>query len=294
MEKIKFKKVAFIGMGLIASSMARSMKELGIADKIVTSVRSDNTRRVSLELGLVSEAFNDPSEAIVGADLVVIAIPLGSYGLVFENISKSLDRKTIITDVGSVKQATVEIAEKYLPSMDMFVPGHPIAGTEHSGPNSGFADLFQGRWTILTPTKDTNLSSLEKVKSMWTLMGATVDIMTPTHHDKVLAITSHLPHLIAYTIVGTATDLEDDLRQEVIKYSASGFRDFTRIAASDPIMWRDIFLSNKEATLDMLQRFSEDLTAMQRAIRHGESGKLEKLFSRTRKIRRGIIDAKQA
>ncbi len=294
MKKIKFKKVAFIGMGLIASSMARSMKKLGIADKIVTSVRSDKTRKVSLDLGLVSEAFNDPSEAITGADLVVIAIPLGSYGLVFENLSKNLDPKTIITDVGSVKQATVEIAEKHLPSKDMFVPGHPIAGTEHSGPNSGFADLFQGRWTILTPTKDTNLSSLEKVKSMWTLMGATVDIMTPTHHDKVLAITSHLPHLIAYTIVGTATDLEDDLRQEVIKYSASGFRDFTRIAASDPIMWRDIFLSNKEATLDMLQRFSEDLTAMQRAIRHGESGKLEKLFSRTRKIRRGIIDAKQA
>jgi len=294
MAKKMFNKVAFIGMGLIASSMARCMNKLGMADKIVTSVRSDETRKISLDLGLVSEAFTDLDKAILGADLIIIAVPLGSYDSVFKKISINLDKNTIITDVGSVKQATVAMAEKYLSSTEMFVPGHPIAGTEHSGPNAGFSELFKGRWTILTPTASTNPDSLKKVEAMWTLMGATVDTMTPEHHDMVLSITSHLPHLIAFTIVGTATDLEDDLRQEVIKYSASGFRDFTRIAASDPVMWRDIFLSNKEATLSLLQRFSEDLMAMQRAIRQGDGDSLEKLFARTRKIRRGIIDAKQA
>ena len=294
MSKIQFKKVAFIGMGLIASSMARSMRELGIADRIVTSVRSEETIKIALELGLVNEAFNNVSEAVKDADLVVIAIPLGGYEGVFREISGYLDSSAIITDVGSVKEVTIDIARKYLSSIDMFVPGHPIAGTEHSGPRSGFAELFQNRWTILTPTEDTNKNAVEVIKSILTLMGSSVDIMTPEHHDIVLAITSHLPHLIAYTIVGTATDLEDDLRQEVIKYSASGFRDFTRIAASDPVMWRDIFISNKDATLNMLQRFTEDLTSLQRAIRHNEGDKLEKLFERTRKIRRGIVEANQA
>ena len=294
MSKIIFKKVAFIGMGLIASSMARSMRELGIADKIVTAVRSEETMRVSLELGLVNEAYNNISQAITNADLVVIAIPLGGYEDVFKELSMNLDSNAVITDVGSVKEITVDIAKKYLGSLEMFVPGHPIAGTEHSGPRSGFSELFHNRWTILTPAENTNKSAVEKIKNIWTLMGSSVDIMTPQHHDIVLAITSHLPHLIAYTIVGTATDLEEDLRQEVIKYSASGFRDFTRIAASDPVMWRDIFMSNKDATLNMLQRFSEDLTALQRAIRYDEGEKLEKLFARTRKIRRGIIEANQA
>ncbi|MAI06042.1 MAG: cyclohexadienyl dehydrogenase [Alphaproteobacteria bacterium TMED87] len=294
MSKIIFKKVAFIGMGLIASSMARSMRELGIVNKIVTAVRSEETMRVSLELGLVNEAYNNISQAVTNADLVVIAIPLGGYEDVFKELSRNLDSNAIITDVGSVKEITVDIAKKCLGSLDMFVPGHPIAGTEHSGPRSGFSELFHNRWTILTPTEKTNKSAVEKIKNIWTLMGSSVDIMTPQHHDIVLAITSHLPHLIAYTIVGTATDLEEDLRQEVIKYSASGFRDFTRIAASDPVMWRDIFMSNKDATLSMLQRFSEDLTALQRAIRYDEGEKLEKLFARTRKIRRGIIEANQA
>ena len=294
MSKIIFKKVAFIGMGLIASSMARSMRELGIVDKIVTAVRSEETMRVSLELGLVNEAYNNISQAVTNADLVVIAIPLGGYEDVFKELSRNLDSNAIITDVGSVKEITVDIAKKCLGSLDMFVPGHPIAGTEHSGPRSGFSELFHNRWTILTPSENTNKSAVEKIKNIWMLMGSSVDIMTPQHHDIVLAITSHLPHLIAYTIVGTATDLEEDLRQEVIKYSASGFRDFTRIAASDPVMWRDIFMSNKDATLSMLQRFSEDLTALQRAIRYDEGEKLEKLFARTRKIRRGIIEANQA
>ena len=294
MSKIIFKKVAFIGMGLIASSMARSMRELGIVDKIVAAVRSEETMRVSLELGLVNEAYNNISKAVTNADLVVIAIPLGGYEDVFKELSMNLDSNAVITDVGSVKQTTVDIAKKYLGSLDMFVPGHPIAGTEHSGPRSGFSELFHNRWTILTPSENTNKSAVEKIKNIWMLMGSSVDIMTPQHHDIVLAITSHLPHLIAYTIVGTATDLEEDLRQEVIKYSASGFRDFTRIAASDPVMWRDIFMSNKDATLNMLQRFSEDLTALQRAIRYDEGEKLEKLFARTRKIRRGIIEANQA
>ncbi len=294
MADVMFEKVAFIGMGLIGSSMARRMRADGLAQEIICCARSKETRAKALDLGLATKAVENPAAAVYGADLVVVATPIGSYGTVAEAIAPVLKAGAIVTDVGSVKQSVVETMSAHLPSMACFVPGHPIAGTEHSGPEAGFPELFEGRWTILTPTDDTDAEALERVSALWRAMGAMVDHMTPAHHDRVLAITSHLPHLIAYTIVGTATDLEDDLRQEVIKYSASGFRDFTRIAASDPVMWRDIFLNNKEATLEILQRFSEDLTALQRAIRRGEGQELEDLFARTRKIRRGIIDANQA
>ena len=289
-----FNKVAFIGIGLIGSSLARRMAQDGLAEEFVACARSDETRAKAMELGIISSAFADPAEAVAHADLVVIATPLGSYGGIAEAIAHTLKPGAIVTDVGSVKQSVVEAVAPHMPKDVHFVPGHPIAGTEHSGPEAGFPELFEGRWTILTPLDDTNQEAVDAVATLWRQMGALVDLMTPDHHDRVLAITSHLPHLIAYTIVGTATDLEDDLRKEVMKYSASGFRDFTRIAASDPVMWRDIFLNNREATLEILQRFSEDLTAMQRAIRKGEGATLEDLFARTRAIRRGIIEAKQA
>lgn len=289
-----FQKVAFIGIGLIGSSMARRMQADGTGGEFVACARSEATRSAAVELGVVSEAFASPADAADGADLVVIATPVGSYADVAKSIAPVLKPGAIVTDVGSVKQAVVDAISPHLKDTSVFVPGHPIAGTEESGPGAGFPTLFENRWTILTPTEDTDSVAVEKVSALWTSMGAMVDTMSPSHHDMVLAITSHLPHLIAYTIVGTATDLEDDLRQEVVKYSASGFRDFTRIAASDPIMWRDIFLNNKEATLETLQRFSEDLTELQKAIRRGEGDKLEELFSRTRDIRRGIVDAKQA
>jgi cyclohexadieny/prephenate dehydrogenase len=294
MTDVMFEKVAFIGIGLIGSSMARRMSADGLVREIVCCARSQDTRQKALDLGLVSQAVENPAAAVYGADLVVIATPIGSYSTVAEAIAPALKSGAIVTDVGSVKQSVVDTLAAHLPNMACFVPGHPIAGTEHSGPEAGFPELFEGRWTILTPTEDTDATALERVSALWRAMGAMVDHMAPAHHDMVLAITSHLPHLIAYTIVGTATDLEDDLRQEVIKYSASGFRDFTRIAASDPVMWRDIFLNNKDATLDILQRFTEDLTALQRAIRRGEGQALEDLFARTRKIRRSIIDANQA
>ncbi len=289
-----FKRVAFIGIGLIGSSMARRMTVDGLAGELVACARSQDTRDQAVDLGVVSQAYDNPVAAVADADLVVIATPIGSYGSIAEAIGPVLKPGAIVTDVGSVKQSVVDAVTPHLSEQNPFVPGHPIAGTENSGPAAGFPELFEGRWTILTPTESTNPDAVEKVRALWEGMGAMVDIMTPSHHDMVLAITSHLPHLIAYTIVGTATDLEDDLRQEVMKYSASGFRDFTRIAASDPVMWRDIFLNNREATLETLQRFSEDLTALQRAIRRGEGDALEDLFARTRKIRRGIIDAKQA
>jgi len=289
-----FEKVAFIGIGLIGSSMARRMRADGLVNEIVCCARSEETRSKALELGIADKAVETPAAAVKDADLVVIATPIGGYDGVAAAIAPALKAGAVVTDVGSVKQSVVEMVAKHLKDISCFVPGHPIAGTEHSGPEAGFPELFEGRWTILTPTDDTDADALERVSALWRAMGAMVDHMTPDHHDMVLAITSHLPHLIAYTIVGTATDLEDDLRREVIKYSASGFRDFTRIAASDPVMWRDIFLNNKEATLEILQRFSEDLTAMQRAIRRGEGQELEDLFDRTRKIRRSIIDANQA
>jgi cyclohexadieny/prephenate dehydrogenase len=287
-------RVALLGIGLINSSMARVMRRDRLAESIVACARSEATRRRALELGIVDRATNDPADAVEGADLVVLGVPVGACGEVAAAMASGLKRGAIVTDVSSVKAAVVRDVLPHLPEWVALVPGHPIAGTEHSGPDAGFAELFQGRWCILTPLPGTPPEAVEQVAAFWRQAGSMVEFMDVEHHDRVLAITSHLPHLIAYTIVGTVDDLETATRSEVIRYSASGFRDFTRIAASDPVMWRDVFLNNKEAVLEMLGRFSEDLTALQRAIRWGEGDKLEALFTRTRAIRRSIIAAKQA
>ncbi len=293
-KTVLFERVAFIGIGLIGASMALAMRRAGLVRSIVAVARRPKTRKTALDLKIVDEATKDYAKAVVGADLVVIATPVGTNSAIAKAIAAHLKPGAIVTDVGSVKQAVVDAIAPHLPKNVHFVPGHPIAGTEHSGPEAGFAELFDNRWTILTPPPRTSAKATAKIEEMWTKIGAKVARMEPAHHDMVLAITSHLPHLIAYTIVGTATDLGGDLKQEVIKYSASGFRDFTRIAASDPVMWRDIFLNNREAVLEILQRFTEDLTAMQRVIRKGDGQALEDSFTRTRAIRRGIIEAKQA
>jgi len=289
-----FERVAFIGIGLIGSSLARVLRRDGLAGEIVACARNEATRATALELGLADRVTADAAEAVRDADLVILATPLSAYAAIGAAIAPALRAGAIVTDVGSVKQAVIRDLAPSLPANVHFIPGHPVAGTEHSGPASGFAELFRDRWCILTPLPDTDAGALARLTALWEQAGMRVVTMDPEHHDKVLAMTSHLPHVIAYTIVGTATDLEDSLKSEVIKFSAGGFRDFTRIAGSDPVMWRDIFLNNREAVLEMLQRFSEDLTALQRAIRWGEGDKLEELFSRTRAIRRSIIEAKQA
>ncbi|MEQ8195975.1 MAG: prephenate/arogenate dehydrogenase family protein [Rhodospirillales bacterium] len=291
---VHFKRVAFIGIGLIGSSLARVMRRDKLADHIAVNARSRATLDKAAELGLADSTTLDPGEAVAGADLVMICTPLGAYDSVAKAIAPHLAPGAIVSDVGSVKKTVLDALTPLLPGHVHLVPGHPIAGTEHSGPEAGFAELFEDRWCILTPAPDTDPQAVEKISALWRQAKMKVEIMDAVHHDQVLAITSHLPHLIAFTIVGTATDLADDLKQEVIQYSASGFRDFTRIAASDPTMWRDIFLNNREAVLDILGRFSEDLTALRRAIRHGEGDKLFETFTRTRDIRRKIIDAKQA
>jgi cyclohexadieny/prephenate dehydrogenase len=289
-----FERVAFIGLGLIGSSLARVMLRDRLAGEIAACARREETRVTIEKLGLAQRTTADPAEAVRGADLVVVATPLSAYAEIGAAIAPALRRGAIVTDVGSTKQSALRDLGAVMPPYAAFVPGHPVAGTEHSGPESGFAELFDGRWCILTPDDGTDPDAVERVRKLWEAAGMKVVTMTAEHHDKVLAITSHLPHLIAYTIVATATDLEEDLKSEVIKFSAGGFRDFTRIAASDPVMWRDVFLNNREAVLEMLQRFNEDLTALQRAIRWGEGDKLEDLFTRTRTIRRGVIEAKQA
>lgn len=289
-----FDRVAFIGIGLIGSSLARALTDYGIARQVVCADRSKDVCVKAMELGIVDMATTEVEVALDGADLVVLATPVGSFAEVGERIGPHLAPGTIVTDVGSVKQAVLRDVGPNLPDGVHLVPGHPVAGTEHSGPENGFASLFQGRWCILTPPTGANPQAVDKVVEMWRRVGSNVEIMEASHHDRVLAITSHLPHLIAYTIVGTASDLEEDTKSEVIKFSAGGFRDFTRIAASDPVMWRDVFLNNREAVLEILQRFTEDLTALQRAIRWGEGQQLQDTFTKTRAIRRGIIDAKQA
>jgi cyclohexadieny/prephenate dehydrogenase len=289
-----FDRVAFIGIGLIGSSLARALTEYGVARQVVCADRSKDVCVKAMELGIVEMATTEVEVALDGADLVVLATPVGSFAEVGERIGPHLAPGTIVTDVGSVKQAVLRDIGPNLPDGVHLVPGHPVAGTEHSGPENGFASLFQGRWCILTPPTGADPQAVDKVVEMWRRVGSNVEIMEASHHDRVLAITSHLPHLIAYTIVGTASDLEEDTKSEVIKFSAGGFRDFTRIAASDPVMWRDVFLNNREAVLEILQRFTEDLTALQRAIRWGEGQQLQDTFTKTRAIRRGIIDAKQA
>ncbi len=289
-----FEKVAFIGIGLIGSSLARVMIRDKLASKISACARSQKTLDAVKKLKLADSVTDDPAVAVKDADLVVLAVPLSANAGIGKRIAAALKPGAIVTDVGSVKQAVIRDLRPVLPKGVHLVPGHPVAGTEFSGPESGFAELFQDRWCILTPIPGGDANAVEKVQKLWEKAGMKVVAMDAEHHDKVLAITSHLPHLIAYTIVGTAGGLEESLKSEVIKFSAGGFRDFTRIASSDPIMWRDVFLNNREAVLEMLQRFSEDLTALQRAIRHGEGKKLEEVFTRTRAIRKSIVDAKQA
>ncbi len=289
----KFQHVALIGLGLIGSSLSLAMRRAGIAEKITGHARSEKTRATALRLGLVDAVFDTPAKAVRGADMVILCVPVGAYASIAKEIAGDLAPGTIVTDVGSVKAAVIRDTAPHLPENVYFVPAHPIAGTEFSGPEAGFAELFDGRWCILTPPPGTDEAALARVRGFWESCGSSVDIMAPDHHDLVLAITSHLPHIIAYNIVGTAADLEEVTRSEVIKYSASGFRDFTRLASSDPTMWRDIFLNNKEAVLEMLGRFSEDLTALQKAIRWGDGETLFNIFSRTRKIRGSIIDAGQ-
>ena len=289
-----FERVALIGIGLIGSSLARVIRRDMPETRIIACARRAETLDTVRRLNLADETTDDPAAAADGADLVVLATPLSAYREVAMRVAPSLRQGAIVTDVGSVKEQVVKDIKPLIPEGVHFVPGHPVAGTEHSGPESGFAELFHDRWCILTPLPDTAPEAVEKVTRLWQGAGMRVTQMAADHHDKVLAVTSHLPHLIAYTIVGTATNLEDSLKSEVIEFSASGFRDFTRIAASDPIMWRDIFLANREAVLEIVQRFTEDLTALQRAIRWGEADTLEARLTKTRSIRRSIIEAKQA
>lgn len=288
-----FERIAIIGLGLIGSSIAWAVRKHGLAEHIVGFDVSDDVRVRARELGFADEVPDTAEEAAQGADLIVVAVPVLTTASVIEGITAHIKTGAIITDVGSVKEPVIRDVSDHVPDDAVFVPGHPIAGTEYSGPDAGFADLFEGRWWILTPCARSTDEAVEKLSRLFKAMGANIETMSADHHDQVLAITSHIPHLIAYNIVSTAADLEKVTRSEVIKFSASGFRDFTRIAASDPIMWRDIFLSNKDAVLEMLGRFSEDLAALQRAIRWDDGEALEDLFTRTRDIRRGIIEAGQ-
>ncbi|MGF7160733.1 cyclohexadieny/prephenate dehydrogenase [Rhodoligotrophos appendicifer] len=290
---LPFDKVALIGLGLIGSSLAHAIRRGGLSSRIAGHAQSAATRSKAMEIGLVDEVHDTPALAVAGADLVILCIPVGACGPVAAQISASLKPGAILSDVGSVKAAIIRDVAPHVPSAVHFIPGHPIAGTEQSGPESGFAELFDQRWCVLTPPPGAEETAIERLEAFWRGCGSNVERMTAEHHDLVLAITSHVPHLIAYNIVGTAADLETVTQSEVIKFSAGGFRDFTRIAASDPVMWRDVFLNNRDAVLEMLGRFSEDLSALQRAIRWGDGDALFDLFTRTRAIRRGIIDAGQ-
>ena len=293
MSGILFDRIALIGIGLIGSSIARDIKALGLAGEVVISTRSPETLKRAEELALGDRYTTSAAEAVRDADLIVVSVPVGSSGLVAEQIAPNLKPGAILTDVGSTKASVIAQMAPHVPEGVHFIPGHPLAGTEKSGPDAGFEGLFRGRWCIFTPLPETNEAALGRLRNFWIALGSKIDEMDPQHHDKVLAIVSHLPHIIAYNIVGTADDLETVTESEVIKYSASGFRDFTRLAASDPTMWRDVCLHNKDAILEMLARFSEDLAYLQRAIRWGEGDKLFELFSRTRTIRRSIVQAGQ-
>ena len=288
-----FEKIALIGIGLIGSSLARVIRREGLARHIAISTRSAQTLARAEELGLGDSYSPDAKLAVKDADLVIVSVPVGSSGAVASEIASVLKPGAILTDVGSTKASVIAQMQPYVPDGVHFIPGHPLAGTEKSGPDAGFADLFENRWCIFTPLPDTDPVALEKLSEFWRRCGSNIDTMDPEHHDMTLAIVSHLPHIIAYNIVGTADDLEAVTKSEVIKYSASGFRDFTRLAASDPTMWRDVCLHNKDAILEMLARFSEDLASLQRAIRWGDGDKLFEMFTRTRAIRRSIIEAGQ-
>ncbi len=286
-------RLALIGTGLIGGSIARAARASGAAKTIVATARSAETRKRVKELGFADQITETSAEAVKDADLVIVSIPVGACGPVAREIGPHLKPGAILSDVGSVKASVVKDMAPHVPKGVHFIPGHPVAGTENSGPDAGFAELFVNRWCILTPVEGTDPAATEKLAAFWTALGANVETMTPEHHDLVLAVTSHLPHLIAYTIVGTADELGDVTESEVLKFSAGGFRDFTRIAASDPTMWRDVFLHNKDAVLEMLGTFNEDLSKLTRAIRRGDGDALFEHFARTRAIRRGIVQIGQ-
>ena len=288
-----YDRIALIGIGLIGSSLARVIRREGLAKHIVVSTRSAETLQRAKELDLGDSYIANAGEAVKDADLVIVSVPVGSSGVVAEQIAPHLKPGAVVTDAGSTKRSVIEQMQPHIPAGVHFIPAHPIAGTEKSGPDAGFAELFEGRWFILTPPEGTDEAEIAKLTRFWEACGSKVDRMDAEHHDLVLAIVSHLPHLIAYNIVGTADDLQTVTESEVIKYSASGFRDFTRLAASDPTMWRDVCLHNKDAILEMLARFSEDLAALQRLIRWGDGEGLFNLFTRTRAIRKSIIEAGQ-
>lgn len=293
MAPVMFEKIALVGIGLIGSSLARVIRREGLARHVAIATRSPATLARAEELGLGDSYATDARQAVRDADLVIVSVPVGSSGEVAEEIAPALKKGAILTDVGSTKASVIAQMQPYVPDGVHFIPGHPLAGTEKSGPDAGFADLFDNRWCIFTPVPGTDPAALERLSEFWRRCGSNIDTMDPQHHDMTLAIVSHLPHIIAYNIVGTADDLESVTKTEVIKYSASGFRDFTRLAASDPTMWRDVCLHNKDAILEMLARFSEDLASLQRAIRWGDGEKLFDLFTRTRAVRRSIIEAGQ-
>jgi cyclohexadieny/prephenate dehydrogenase len=288
-----FRRIALIGLGLIGSSLARGIQQLALAEELVATDASPAVRARAVEIGLADRIAADNAEAVKGADLVIACVPVGVCGDVAKSIGADLAPDAIVSDVGSVKGAVLREMSPHLPDTVHFIPAHPVAGTENSGPDSGFAELFINRWCILTPPANANAVAVERLAGFWRALGANVEVMSAEHHDLVLAVTSHLPHLIAYTIVGTADELEDVTRSEVLKFSAGGFRDFTRIAASDPTMWRDVFLANKDAVLGMLGEFQEDLSKLTRAIRRGDGEALFEHFTRTRAIRRGIVSIGQ-
>lgn len=288
-----YNRVALIGLGLIASSMAHAIKRGGLAAEVVGYARSAQTRDTAREIGLCDRIYDTAAAAVEDADLVVLCVPVGAMDSVAREIAPALKQGAVISDVGSVKRAVIDAVVPHLPDGVHFVPAHPLAGTEHSGPTSGFAALFDDRWCIIVPDLCDDAKVVSDLSALWRGMGSNVDKMDADHHDLVLAVTSHTPHLIAYTMVGVADDLGRVTDSEVIKYSAAGFRDFTRIAASDPTMWRDVFLNNKEATLEILGRFTEELFVLQRAIRSGDGDHLHDYFTRTRSIRRSIIEAGQ-
>ena len=288
-----FERLALIGVGLIGSSIARAARDAGVVRSIAATARSGATRRRVAELGIADQVTETNAAAVEGADLVIVCVPVGQCGEVAAEIGAHLKPGATVSDVGSVKGSVIRDMSPHLPASVHFVPAHPVAGTEHSGPDAGFAELFVNRWCILTPPENADPWAVEQLAAFWRALGANVDTMPAEHHDLVLAITSHVPHLIAYSIVGTADDLQAVTRSEVMKFSAGGFRDFTRIAASDPTMWRDVFLHNKDAVLEMLGRFNEDVSALARAIRWGDGEALFNLFTRTRAIRRGIVEIGQ-
>lgn len=290
-----FKRLVIIGIGHIGSSIARALATVpGIVEKLVISDTSTAHLAKAKELGLASEYFAEPSEAVAGADGVILCTPVGSFATIAEAIAPYLAKGCVLSDVGSTKQSVIRDVGPFVPDGVQFVPAHPLAGTEFSGPEAGLADLFRGRWCLLTPAEDAAPEAVQKIEALWAALGARTAKMTPAHHDRVIAIVSHLPHLIAFTICGTADDLGVETREEVLQFAASGFRDFTRIAASDPVMWRDIFLNNKDALLEMYSRFSEDAQAMARAVRWNDTGYIEDKINRSRKIRKSLIDIKQA